>query len=379
MELSARGTSFTNPYPATAARALNALQPLRQLEQVCTGPTNCRLLAPQRPSLTRSRYGGAPLVPRSRTELIAQDARMVVNAFLRLMPDESVALVADDAHHAEATALADAIGQMGSPLTRIDATATVERVCSQRHRLLDRPPDQLVETCQASSVTVFIVDETYAFRLDHQVGRLFQTGPDCSIFKIDFGMGTWGLTDNDVRRVVRIGERLTAAINGHDRVRITSRRGTDFTLSIAGRECLPIYPVPDRGAPYGLSVPLWGDSDWAPIEDSAHGRIVIDGLTEAVYMAAVSEPVMMSIEGGRVVDVTGSRDAEDFQRLFKTDAGAAVVGSWEWAATPKLSPATKARRPYLARCISASDETTSTPVDKTTAPSTSTASFATSH
>ena len=32
MELSARGTSFTNPYPATAARALNALQPLRQLE-----------------------------------------------------------------------------------------------------------------------------------------------------------------------------------------------------------------------------------------------------------------------------------------------------------------------------------------------------------
>lgn len=197
-------------------------------------------------------------------------------------------------------------------------------------------------------MTVFIVDETYAFRLDHQVGRLFQTGPDCSIFKIDFGMGTWGLTDNDVRRVVRIAERLTAAINGHDRVRITSRRGTDLTLSIAGRECLPIYPVPDRGAPYGLSVPLWGEYNWAPIEDSAHGRIVIDGLTEAgPTMAAVSEPVMMSIEGGRVVDVTGSRDAEDFQRLFKTDAGAAVVGELGVGGNPKALPGHESEKALL--------------------------------
>ena len=286
-------------------------------------------------------------MPRSRTELIAQDARMVVNAFVRLMPDESVALVADDAHHAEATALADAIGQVGSPLTRIDATATVESLLTAHDFWID-PPDQLVETCQASNVTVFIVDETYAFRLDHQVGRLFQTGPDCSIFKIDFGMGTWGLTDNDVRRVVRIAERLTAAINGHDRVRITSRRGTDLTLSIAGRECLPIYPVPDRGAPYGLSVPLWGEYNWAPIEDSAHGRIVIDGLTEAgPTMAAVSEPVMMSIEGGRVVDVTGSRDAEDFQRLFKTDAGAAVVGELGVGGNPKALPGHESEKALL--------------------------------
>lgn len=64
---------------------------------------------------------------------------MVVNAFVRLMPDESVALVADDAHHAEATALADAIGQVGSPLTRIDATATVESLLTAHDFWIDPP------------------------------------------------------------------------------------------------------------------------------------------------------------------------------------------------------------------------------------------------
>ena len=286
-------------------------------------------------------------MPRERDELLANDARMVVDAFLRLAPHERVALVADNAHLAEAAALADAISQVGALLTRLDATATVESLLAGHDFWID-PPDELIAACQASNVTVFMVDETYAFRLDHQVGRLFETGPDCSIFKVDSGMGTWRLTENDLRRVVRIGERLTAAINGHDQVRITSRRGTDLTLSIAGRECLPIYPVPDRGAPYGLSVPLWGEYNWAPIEDSANGRIVIDGLTEAgPTMAAVSAPVIMTVEDGRVIDVAGERDAEDFRRVFQTDVGAAVVGELGVGGNHKALPGHESEKALL--------------------------------
>ena len=53
MELAARGTAFTNPYPATAARALSSLRPLRQLEPGLYRPD--QLPASATPSLSLPR------------------------------------------------------------------------------------------------------------------------------------------------------------------------------------------------------------------------------------------------------------------------------------------------------------------------------------
>jgi hypothetical protein len=263
------------------------------------------------------------------------DARMIVEDFVRLTAGETVAVLSDSRHRAEAEALIAVIESRGNPVIGVDVTQQVDQLLSTDAFWID-PPAHLHSLVQATNVNIFVVDETYGFRLDHKIAGLFQTGPECSIFKVDEGMGSWGLTKDDIDHVYRLGAHIQSALDGAETVRITSPGGTDLTLSLKGRVCLPIMPVPDRGSPYGLSVPLWGEYNWAPIEDSAQGRVVIDGLTEAgKQMDVVSEPVVVFVENGRAVRVEGGKDADEFRSLFATDAGSNVVGELGVGGNPK--------------------------------------------
>lgn len=266
---------------------------------------------------------------------LLDEARTIIRDFVQLRPDETIAVVSDHEHRAEAEALTVAADAVGAAVISIDADQTVRRMLDSGEFWVD-PPKHLVAALQQADVSLFTVDETYAFRLDHRVSSIFETGPNCSIFKLDAGMGSWGLEPGDSEAVTRDGKRIVAAIDGHDQVRITTARGTDLTLSVAGRPCLPIFPVPERGAPYGISVPLWGEYNWAPVEGTANGTLVIDGLTEAGRkMGTVGEPVVMTIVDGRVVDVAGGDDAEDFRRVFAIDEGAAVIAELGVGGNPK--------------------------------------------
>jgi len=257
---------------------------------------------------------------------LRDDARMLLEDFVRLAPDESVAVLYDDAHRAEGQALVAVARTVTSNVVGVDVTAQVEELLRSGEFWID-PPVNLHGLIQATNVNIFIVDETYAFRLDHKIGGLFKTGPECSIFKVDEGMGTWGLTRDDVKDVYQLAPRIISALDNAERVRITSPGGTDLTLSLEGRVCLAIMPIPERGSAYGLSIPLWGEYNWAPIEDATHGRLVIDGLTEAgKRMGVVTEPVVMTVENGRVVRVEGGQDADDFRAVLATDEGSNVLG-----------------------------------------------------
>lgn len=263
------------------------------------------------------------------------DARMIVRDFVRLRPDETIALVCDREHRDESEALALAVDELGATAITIDISQSVDRLLSSEAFWI-APPPQLLAALRASNVSLFVVDETFAFRLDHRVPELVEAGPGCSVFKLDAGMGSWGLTDDDILLVERIGRRLVGAIDGHDQVRVTSAAGTDLSLSVLGRRCLPILPVPERGKPYGLSIPLWGEYNWAPLEDRSNGVVVIDGLSEAGHvMHSVSEPVVITIENGRAVAIEGGADADDFRRVLATDAGAAVLGELGVGGNPK--------------------------------------------
>jgi hypothetical protein len=254
------------------------------------------------------------------------EAAMILEDFVRLMSNETVAVYSDSNHRLEAELLLDEVRALGNPVIGVDVEQQVAELL-QTDQFWINPPAHLHALIQATNVNIFVVDETYGFRLDHKINWLFETGEHCSIFKIDAGMGTWGLTKDDIALVEQRATVIQRALDGAEKVRITSAGGTDLTLSLKGRRCLPIMPVPERGAPYALSVPLWGEFNWAPIEDSAHGQIVIDGLTEAgKRMEVVSEPVIISIENGRAVKAEGGSEARDFERVFAIDEGANVVG-----------------------------------------------------
>jgi leucyl aminopeptidase (aminopeptidase T) len=94
---------------------------------------------------------------------------------------------------------------------------------------------------------------------------------------------------------------------------------------------------------------LWGEYNWAPIENSANGVLVIDGLTEASdAMRVASEPVKMNVAEGRVVEVAGrDADAQAFRSIFATDAGAATVGELGIGGNPRAHLGTESEKALL--------------------------------
>ena len=263
------------------------------------------------------------------------DARMIVRDFVKLEANESVTILADRSRADEARALEYAAKEVGADVITVDISQQVASLLLSEQFWVPPHPGAIAAV-QSSKVTIVAVDETYGFRLDHKVRQLFETGPNCSIYKIDLGLGTWRLTRKDIDETERLGVALLAALDGADRVHVTSPGGTDVELSIRGRECLPVKALPERALPYAIPIPLWGEYNWAPIEGSVNGTIVIDGITEASsVLHVVAEPVTWTVVNDKVVDVAGGQDADDFRQLFTIDEGASQIGELGIGGNPR--------------------------------------------
>lgn len=257
---------------------------------------------------------------------LLSDARTVVRDFIKVRPGETVTVLSDGPRAPEAVAVVHACQEVGAEAVQLDLSHQVAALLLS-DVFWEDPPAPVIAAVNASSVTIVVLDETYGFRLDHKVRTLFEPGPDCSIYKIDLGMGSWRLRRDDADAVQRTGRALLDEMAGADAVHVTSPAGTDVRLSIQGRDCLPVDVIPQRGMPYAIPVPLWGEYNWAPVEGSVQGTIVIDGITEATpVLHVVSEPVTWTVVADRIVEIYGGQDADDFRRVFATDAGSSLIG-----------------------------------------------------
>ena len=279
--------------------------------------------------------------------LLLSDARLIVREFVKIQPGETVTVLTDVSRYDEGCALYQAVEEAGGDPLLLDMRAQVAALLLGTEFWVD-PPAPVIAAVNASQVAILAVDETYGFRLDHKVRRLFRTGEHCSIYKVDLGMGNWRLTRDDIETVQRIERELLEAFAGADEIHVTSPGGTDVTLSIRGRECLPVVAVPERGLPYAIPVPLWGEYNWAPVERSVNGTVVIDGISEASSnLHVVSEPVTWTVVDDRVVDVKGGEDAEDFRRLFTIDDGASLIGELGIGGNPRAAFGTETEKARL--------------------------------
>lgn len=279
---------------------------------------------------------------------LLRDARLIAKTFLQLRSGEAVSVFTEAARREEAEAFAFAAEEAGADVIVVDIGRQVADLLTGDEFFIP-PSPHVLGAMEGANIGVFVVNETYAFRLDHKIYQVTQTSEERSFFAIDPGMGTWGFTERDLQEVKSRGDRLLAAISGGDQVRVTSPGGTDLTLSIKGRDCLYVTPLPWRGLASVYPVPLWGELNWAPIEDSTNGTVVVDGLSEATTeLKDVATPVTWTVRDGRVVDVSGTgTDADEFRAIFEIDEGAAVVGEFGVGANHKALAATQSEKAML--------------------------------
>ncbi|MGM0604334.1 MAG: aminopeptidase [Halobacteriota archaeon] len=117
---------------------------------------------------------------------------------------------------------------------------------------------------------------------------------------------------DDLRRVTRAVAAIQTAAST---ARVTSDRGTDLTVEIAGRRGVPI----DDGFDAGLVVLPAGKSAIAPVEGSAQGTVVVDYSVDT--LGRLDEPIELTVEDGRIRDVRGGTQAERLrERIDETGA-----------------------------------------------------------
>jgi leucyl aminopeptidase (aminopeptidase T) len=132
------------------------------------------------------------------------------------------------------------------------------------------------------------------------------------------------LTKEDLLEVRSLTEnivqRLTAASSAH----LTTQAGTDIRMSLKGRSGVGLVPFGKRGT--FCVLPDYAEAAIAPIEDSVEGVAVVDGKMsgEPKLVGVIEEPFKMNFEKGRIVNISGGKDAMRLKNLLD------AVGEEAW-------------------------------------------------
>ena len=144
-----------------------------------------------------------------------------------------------------------------------------------------------------------------------------------------------GFRFHDYDEVMRIGKKFERYLNGGKQIRVTSQAGTDVTASI---EKIPYRAVSahcfEPGQAGGINL---GETYGGPVEYTAEGTVAIDGaIAHIAEKPALSQPVMVTLKKGRVVDIKGGVEAEAFGRFIEANPGADVFAEISPGTNPFL-------------------------------------------
>ncbi|MCL5266082.1 MAG: aminopeptidase [Chloroflexi bacterium] len=272
----------------------------------------------------------------SYTTLI-KGARLIVETCMTVQPDNSVLVIADEEHMPVAQAVAGAAYAAGAWPVVANVTPQVT-ACLASLKVPMEPPPHLAAAMLNSDVILIATNLEWANRFAHVNPVRQAVDRGAKIASIEEGMGSWDLTVADIQETVGRAERIIDALQGVNRVRVVTEKGTDVTVSIEGRPPLKVIPIKEAGVMMG-PIPLWGEVAYAAVEDKTEGVIVVDGIMLGVGVpGTLPEPLRWEVKGGRAVRITGGAAAESLLKtLAGSDANANVVAEFAIGTSTKSS------------------------------------------
>jgi len=255
-----------------------------------------------------------------------KEAMICIAHGYRVQPGEVVTVLMDADHRLEAEALAAAANAAGGEVTVLDISSQVARGLLAPG--IPEPPKNVFGAVTSSDVVIVKTNIDYAHRFAHTKAVRTAVDNQAKIASVEEGLGTWGLTIDDITLVQKRTEALVKAFEGADKVKITTVKGTNLTLSIKGRPPLLVTPIREKGVMMG-PMPLWGEVAFAVIEDSAEGVYVADGVMNIVAPFGLKEPITVSVKNGRAIDFKGGAEAAHLKHVIESsDANANVVAEF---------------------------------------------------
>jgi len=273
----------------------------------------------------------------SSSGLAAMVSRKIMEEFLAAKPGEQVLILADTETDADfvhgLAAAANELGADGNIL--IEPPSFIDE--------LERAPSKVaMAAMEAADIYIPMTATTGHSVHDMNVARLFIGEKKLRMYVSggwhggDITAALDSMRHHDYQVVFDITEKLAKILNDGNEIHVTSEAGTDLWASIKD-----IGYYLDAGyAPYpGTVCNLPAGEAWGgPAEFTAEGKIVVDG---AIAMGIGTQPVnpnplILTLEKGRVVKVEGGVEANRIQELIETHKDADVLA--------EISPGTN---PYI--------------------------------
>jgi leucyl aminopeptidase (aminopeptidase T) len=227
--------------------------------------------------------------------------KSILNFNLNVKENEHILIVTDS----ESTEIADVFYQAG---TRLGNETIVMKMVT-RSKSGEEPPRPVAEAMKAAEVVLCItkhsLTHTKARKEASAAGARVATMPGITMDMLQEGAIT-----ADYTAVEELTGYYCELLESGERVTI-EKEHTKLSFSIKGRKGIPSTGVFRNKGESG-NLPS-GESYIAPIEDSANGTILIDGSIAGI--GVVSEPVLLTVEDGRLVDATGKEGQQLLQLL----------------------------------------------------------------
>jgi leucyl aminopeptidase (aminopeptidase T) len=276
---------------------------------------------------------------------LLKDAALIVDVCFSVEEGDVVTIICDDDREDEARAVADVCLERGAwPVIMNNETQVRRGRADVRFPMA--PPANLHRAMVGSDEVIIITNLEWANRFAHVSAVRETCEANGKIASIEPGMGEWGLTLEDLERSATRTRQAVAALAGKKQVHVTTALGTDFTVSIEGREALCLTSYKARGQMMS-PIPLWNEVAFAAIEDFTHGTAVVDGVMLGIGLTGqVEQPIRWTLEGGKCVAIDGGEEAEKLRKAIDGVENATVIGEFAFGTSDKApfgTPSEKGR------------------------------------
>src|SRR5437763_10430850 len=162
---------------------------------------------------------------------LLQDAALIVDVCFGVEEGDVVTIICDDDREDEARAVAEVCVERGAWPVLMNNELQVRRGRADV-RFPMAPPANLHRAMVGSDEVIIITDLEWANRFAHVNAVRETCEANGKIASVEPGMGEWGLTLEDIETATRRAKDAMAVLEGKKQVRVTTKLGTDFSVSI---------------------------------------------------------------------------------------------------------------------------------------------------
>lgn len=229
---------------------------------------------------------------------MSRGASKVINTCIGVQPGEQVLIVTELSKMSIAQALATETYRVGAEPT----------ICIMQPRIQDsqEPPKEIAAAMLASDAFISVVGKsiTHTQAVKNAIAA-GSRGLVLTHFTEDMMIS--GGIEGDFEQLKPVCIAMAQAMAGAEKIVLTSPSGTHLEYSAKGRRGNNLYCMVEKGQ---FSTLPTVEANVSPLEGTANGIIVADGSIPYIGIGVLEEPVTLKVEDGRIVEITGGRQAK---------------------------------------------------------------------